>query len=291
MNFPNYNRKDFVDTALAQLQTAQLIAEGDRQLQAGKYAVSAGCYKKVLDIKPLQIQTIDLVESKIQDLFSKWKSLNSDELGSKQDTLHQLQARVERNTKAIQQVERELALIKAAKFTGSRWVVYGPKGQVIRDFGSVLPDTKSLTAKANVTLLQNDITRSQAEIEKIQSSKETYNPDDRLRQISFWEQDCLRAIETAKNSLSVQETKKEIASAAKVHPEPATSTSNIVQMVESQAITISQALTPPPESQPVVAQAHDSVPESPPPQKQPWWKEFWYLLVIGIIGAIYILRH
>ena len=130
---------------LAQLQTAQLIAEGDRQLQAGKYAVSAGCYKKVLDIKPLQIQTIDLVESKIQDLFSKWKSLNSDELGSKQDTLHQLQARVERNTKAIQQVERELALIKAAKFTGSRWVVYGPKGQVIRDFGSVLPDTKSLT--------------------------------------------------------------------------------------------------------------------------------------------------
>jgi len=62
-------------------------------------------------------------------------------------------------------------------------------------------------------------------------------------------------------------------------------------MVESQAITISQALTPPPESQPVVAQAHDSVPESPPPQKQPWWKEFWYLLVIGIIGAIYILRH
>jgi hypothetical protein len=212
---------------------------------------------------------------------------------SRRRAIARLQAQLEQNSGRISGIEQAQAIVSSAKFnhlhgrrcpnckcTQGHWIA--SNGQ---DFGSTLPavDTISLAGLRKLALqAQEEIARHNAAITTLQSGKSSTALA--LESIQNLRTQLVTETANAKASLLEQPIGIEVASAA----------AN-TRMVQA-------AANPPPESvqtaqrtesRPRVAQ--ETIPQSPqrtaPQSPKPWWQEFWYLIVIGIVGTIYILRH
>jgi len=325
---------DEAKTMLATIQVTQLITEGDRQLQAGKYDLAINQFQKALQQRPLTQETLGLIETKCESAFAKWTasvpsapSNPKMAIQAQRKTIEQLQEQIQQSNDQIAQVEKDIALIASAVFipfcrhhhTHTRSCGYYHRCPVCRciqghwisggrDFGNTLPTAQSLATKHNLMGLRQSISKARAEIAKAEAAIADLQSGGTpavslLENIQKLQLQLKTEIADVRASLFGQPAKMEVAysvastgvtqqgvatSSDSLHSPPSYSTN--VQVTETVAVSETAQVSQAAEVS-AAAQSSQTVPPPSPPSKQPWWKEYWYLVLIGILGAIYILRH
>jgi len=271
-------RGEAVKSVTSAIQATQFIDEGDRHLQLGKYEAAIESYRKALNPRPIQAEIINLIESRTKNAFTRWLSLPFNpeaELRSKRYALERLQLRLEADDQKIGVIQRELSCIRTAQLNKKRhWVVL-EDGKQVRDFGAVLPDENSYIAKSNLAGLKTDMAETQTEMAKINAFISNYSATAISNQIHAIEADCLVAINNAKAELLSQKDAEKTAT-----------TSADVAVAQTNQVTAEAAPAPVVETK----TSQEPVAEQPA-TKQPFWREYWYLILIGIVGAVFILRR
>ena len=157
----------------AVIQVAQVIEEGDRQLQAGKFESAIGQYTNALQRKPLLEENLTQIEMKCANALAKWSdsvaAATKDPgaaIAARQQAVEQLQAEIKRCRQEIARIETEKAGIAGARLEdcplhgGRHWMAGG------KCLGATLPDTKTTAINNDVIRLRNAILRAEEEIAK-----------------------------------------------------------------------------------------------------------------------------
>ena len=306
-------RGDEAKMMAATIQMTQLIDAGDSELQLGKYESAISQYRRVLQQRPLTEKHLSLIETKCANAFTKWtasvitgSSNPETEIQSRRQTIEQLQRESENWKQQIANIEKERAFITAAHWerTGYCSTCGCRNGHWIsgeRDFGSTLPDAKSLTTKQGLTRLQDAVSRIEREIARCNTVISTVQSSADLNATALAtlqnsQTQLATEIANVKTDLLNQPAKVEAASVATnemVAQQDVTSKADVITnvVIAQQEVTPKAEVVQPAEPRLLTDQVHKSTQENSLSPKQSWWKEYWYLLAIGIMGSVFILRR
>jgi hypothetical protein len=310
---------DAAKTMLATIQTSQLITEGDRQLQAGKYDLAIGQFQKALQQRPITQETIGLIETKCEYAFSKWtasvSSMPSDpaaEIAAHNQRITQLRQQIEESNQQIAEKENKLSQRASAKWITRKespssfpcrvcgahqghWVV---GGRCLGSEGMIVGDAKSITYKQDLLVLRNNVTKAQNEIAKEEAAiaalqsggNQKISP---LENIQNLHTQLAKEIDDVRVNVlglpsKTQTSKVEVASVTTNFE--VTSQIMVTQSVQ-QVAAVAPESTQPTESQSATNQVRASVQEAQQPAKQSWWNKYWYLVLIGLIVVYFFVRR
>ena len=303
-------------TMLATVSINQLLAEGERLLQQGKYDLAISQFQKALQQKPITQETVAMIEAKCESVFSKWiasvptsPANVENEIQSRKQAIERLQNQINQNEQEAAKMQAEIEIIKSARFvdlplhvrrcrvcraTNKHWIAANG-----HDFGPILPPPPQLGLtglRHSIETAQKEIAKHNAAIADLQSGK---NPNAIiLENIQNLRAQLVKEIDNVKVnvlglSLKAQTTTVEVASVATKTEAAmeAPPTQNVQQVATSSAEP-----TKPAEPESVTTQVRGPTQETQKsqetrqPTEQSWWNKYWYLILIGLIIAYLFIR-
>ena len=286
-------RGDEAKKMVATIQVTQLVSEGDRQLYSKRYESAINLYRKALQQRPLTENTIGMVQTKCSHAFSEWTTAASTapdnskaDIQARAQRIQQLQSQIQTCNTQIDSIQNELALIASAQWisvSGSRcsacgctqkhWIAPG------RDFGAVLPDARSLAARAGLTQLQGRVATAEKEITRLNTeasvAQSGTNPTARV----------LASIQNLQAQLATDVTKARSGLPSPDLPQAAETTVLVVSVTTQEAASAQQTAD--------AETSHRTRIVNPaatpqPGERVPWWKEHWILLCGICLVVLYL---
>jgi len=308
-----WHQGDAAKTVLATAQINQLITDGDRQVQAGKYDLAISQFQKALQQRPITQETLNLIETKCEYAFTKWTAsvAQSDpdaEIAAHNQRIARLRQQIEESNQQIAEIEKGLALVASAKWVDRKdsprsfpcrvcgahqghWVANGHCVEI------TLKDAKSMSAKAKVAGFRNTVAKAQDEITKEEAAiaalqsggNQKVSLQDKIQNLRS---QLATEIANVKNLLGIpskaQTASVDVASVTtKTEAAPQAATTQIVQQVA----TASPESVQPAEAQSATTPARPSAQETQQTAKQSWWNEYWYLVLIGLVVVYFFVRR
>ena len=263
------------------IQVAQLIGEGDRQLQYQRYESAIGQYQRALQQRPLGTENLSALETKINAAFSAWNasaasmaSTPNPDIQSKQRSITLLQQSIAQKSQEAARIEAWNNEIAGAHFhktsnTTGYWVT--PSG---KNMGSTLPAQNLLgvnALKQQIASLQQQIAKENAAITASQSSNNAAPNAALLANIQNVRTQLDAEIAKARSSLTQEGETVMLVSSV---------TTQQMASANTQQSTLPQQTTEPEASQKTPVVTPD---DSLHGERVSWWKQHWLFLSISAL--------